>query len=112
MDFKHRLRKLRSEAGLSQESLGEALHISKDKIAKYESGSEKPSEDTLKALAAYFCVSESELKGEDESTIAAKAAKKKQVIKWLLISIGIAVGVFGLFIILALLTLPYHSFNR
>ena len=54
VEFKDKLRKLRTEAGLSQEALAEIIHISRSAIAKYENGNGKPSEETLKALEFYF----------------------------------------------------------
>ena len=67
MDFKDKLKKLRIEAGLSQEALADTIHVSRSAIAKYENGNGKPSEETLKLIAAYFKVDISYLKdGEDD----------------------------------------------
>ena len=76
MEFKDKLKKLRTEAGLSQEALGSAVHISRSAIAKYENGNGKPSVDTLKALAMYFGVSECELKGDEEIAIDPRVARE------------------------------------
>ncbi len=78
MKFQDKLRKLRTEAGLSQESLADKVHISRSAIAKYENGNGKPSEDTLKALAFYFGVEISELRSDDDLK---EESKKKKVIK-------------------------------
>ena len=109
MEFKDKLKKLRAEAGLSQEALGDAVHISRSAIAKYENGNGKPSADTLRALAMYFGVSESGLKGDEEIAIEAKAAKKKKVIKWSLISFGILAGASLITVLILLLTIPWRS---
>ncbi len=61
MEFKDKLRKIRTESGLSQEALAEAVHISRSAIAKYGNGNGDPSEDTLKALAVYFGIETDEL---------------------------------------------------
>ena len=67
MEFKDKLKKLRIEAGLSQEALADTIHVSRSAIAKYENGNGKPSEETLKLIAAYFKVDISYLKdGEDD----------------------------------------------
>lgn len=60
--FKDKLRRLRIEAGLSQEALSDAVHISRSAIAKYENGLGKPSEDTLQAIAFYFGVPVNDLR--------------------------------------------------
>ena len=78
--FKDKLRRLRIEAGLSQEALSDAVHISRSAIAKYENGLGKPSEDTLQAIAFYFGVPVNDLRD--------KAQKRRISIK----KIGIIVA--------------------
>lgn len=64
MEFKEKLKKLRTDNGLSQEALADAVHISRSAIAKYENGNGNPSEETLKALAVYFGVEVDELRSD------------------------------------------------
>ena len=66
MEFKDKLRNLRTEAGLSQENLADAVHVSRSAIAKYENGGGKPSEETLKLIADYFKVDISYLNDDEE----------------------------------------------
>ncbi len=66
MEFKEKLKKLRTENGLSQEALADAVHISRSAIAKYENGNGNPSEETLMALAVYFGVEVNDLKDDSE----------------------------------------------
>ena len=66
MEFKDKLRNLRNEAGLSQENLADAVHVSRSAIAKYENGGGKPSEETLKLIADYFKVDISYLNDDEE----------------------------------------------
>lgn len=66
MEFKDKLKKLRIEAGLSQEALADAVHISRSAIAKYENGGGKPSEETLKLIADYFKVDISYFNDDEE----------------------------------------------
>lgn len=66
MEFKDKLKKLRIEAGLSQEALADAVHVSRSAIAKYENGGGKPSEETLKLIADYFKVDISYLNNDEE----------------------------------------------
>lgn len=89
--FKDKLRKLRTEAGLSQEALAEIIHISRSAIAKYENGNGNPSEETLKALAFYFGVDINDLKSDE----IIKKDKKKKVLK-LTGFVGIIVLIIGI----------------
>ena len=91
MEFKDKLRKLRTEAGLSQEALAEIIHISRSAIAKYENGNGKPSEETLKALAFYFGVDINDLKSDE----IIKKDKKKKVLK-LTGFVGIIILIIGI----------------
>lgn len=91
MEFKDKLRKLRTEAGLSQEALAEIIHISRSAIAKYENGNGNPSEETLKALAFYFGVDINDLKSDE----IIKKDKKKKVLK-LTGFVGIIVLIIGI----------------
>ncbi|MCH5180337.1 MAG: helix-turn-helix transcriptional regulator [Erysipelotrichales bacterium] len=86
MEFKDKLRKLRLEAGLSQEALADNVHISRSAIAKYENGNGNPSEETLKALAFYFGVEESKLKSD---VVIKSENNKRKKIKWTLIACGL-----------------------
>lgn len=103
MEFKEKLKKLRTENGLSQEALAEAVHISRSAIAKYENGNGNPSEETLKALAVYFGVEVDELRSDN---IIKKNKKNKILIKVGIIALavlliggtaaGITLGIIGL----------------
>ena len=77
VEFKDKLRKLRTEAGLSQEALADIVHISRSAIAKYENGNGKPSEETLKALAFYFGVNVNDLKSDE----VIKKENKRNILK-------------------------------
>ena len=49
-----RLKSLRSEFGISQKELAEALHISQQSIYKYEALNSQPDIEILKRMADYF----------------------------------------------------------
>ena len=99
MEFKEKLRKLRTEAGLTQEALAEIVHISRSAIAKYENGNGKPSEETLKALAFYFGVHVNDLKSDE----IIKKENKKSILK--------VTGFIGLIVlIIGIITISTISF--
>ena len=54
MSFKDNLRKQRTRAALSQESLAEKLSVSRQTVSKWENGDAYPSTEHIFALAALF----------------------------------------------------------
>lgn len=56
MPSQERIRSLRKERGLSQETLAEALGVSRQAVTKWEDGSALPSTANLLALADFFGV--------------------------------------------------------
>lgn len=52
-----KIKVLREAHGLTQEELGNILHVKKAAISKYEGGTVQPSLEVLKALSKYFKVS-------------------------------------------------------
>lgn len=51
-----RIKMLRTEKGLTQEKLAEALGVSLEHIGKIERGKRTPSLDLVIAMAKFFCV--------------------------------------------------------
>ena len=64
--FVDRLKRLRNEAGLSQEQLAERLQLSRPAIGHYETGFRKPDLDTLQCIARFFDVSTDYLLGRTD----------------------------------------------
>ena len=56
-----RIQEARKAAGLSQESLGERLGVSRQAVSKWETGTADPSTSNLLALAKLFGISAEEL---------------------------------------------------
>lgn len=52
-----RIRKIRTERGLSQAELGKMVGLTADRIQKYENGARKPKADMLKQIASALSVS-------------------------------------------------------
>ena len=68
MEFKDRLKELRTSKGLSQVALADKLGVSKSTIGAYETGDRKPSYEAQEELADFFNVSIDYLRGiEDRS---------------------------------------------
>ena len=62
-----RIQALRKEKGLSQETLGEALGVSRQAISKWESDAALPEVEKLVAMSRLFCVSVGELLGVEQA---------------------------------------------
>ena len=67
MEFKDRLKQLRTMRGLSQVELADRLDISKSTIGAYETGIRMPGRNALKKLATFFNVSQDYMMGEEEA---------------------------------------------
>lgn len=79
MTFDEKLKKLRSDKGLTQEELAERLYVSRTAISKWESGRGFPNIESLKALATCFSVTVDELLSGDEwITLAEEDQKQKE----------------------------------
>lgn len=50
----HNIRVLREKMGLSQQQVAEAVHVSQQAVARWESGLAKPRADLLPQLASLF----------------------------------------------------------
>jgi transcriptional regulator with XRE-family HTH domain len=61
MPFPERLTALRKQRGLTQESLGELIDITKTQIYRYENGSSQPTLAVIKKLALALSITSDEL---------------------------------------------------
>ena len=66
MEFRERLKELRSQAGISQAELATRLGMSKSTIGMYEVGQTDPSIVALKQIARFFHVDACYLLGEEK----------------------------------------------
>ena len=79
MTFGEKLRKLRTDRGLTQEELAEKIYVTRTAISKWESDRGYPSIDSLKAISKFFSVSIDDLLSPDEVlTIAEQDNKQKE----------------------------------
>ncbi len=63
-----RIYRLRKDADVSQEKLGEALNVSRHTVSRWETGFTKPSAENLKCLCVYFGVEGNYFFGDGEKT--------------------------------------------
>lgn len=63
------IRGLRKAYGETQEQLGEVLHMEKNTVSSYETGTREPSKRTLRAIAKHYMISTEELLHGDWSSI-------------------------------------------
>ena len=103
MEFHEKLRELRTQRGLTQEALAEALFVSRTAVSKWEAGRGYPSIDSLKEISKYFSVTIDDLlSGEKLISIAEKENRSNlQKLR------GLLFGVLDLFSF-ALILLPLY----
>lgn len=91
MEFKAKLKSLRTQKGITQQQLADIVLTSRSTVAKWENGLSIPNEQSLQLLADYFGVERSELIGDAavETTYVKKNAvisRSKKIILWLAIA--------------------------
>ena len=91
MEFKAKLKSLRTQKGITQQELADIVFASRSTVAKWENGLSIPNEQSLQLLADYFGVERSELIGDAavETTYVKKNAvisRSKKIILWLAIA--------------------------
>lgn len=67
MEFKEKLKELRKKRGVSQQTLADAVLVSRSTVAKWETGLSLPNDKSLELLSAYFGVEQSELISDGET---------------------------------------------
>ena len=73
-----RLKKLRTEAGLSQKELAQVLGVSQQSIYKYENALAEPELNKLIDIAKYFCVSVDYLIGNSDEPAATEDCSESE----------------------------------
>ena len=103
-EFSDILRDLRKKENLSQEALGNIVHVSRSAIAKYENGLGLPSDEVIQALCNYFKVDKEYLFPKDdveqlitEKNIIINNQKKRHFL--ITLSLIIIIVLLGIFII-------------
>lgn len=79
MTFGKKIKKLRTDNGLTQDELAEKIYVTRTAISKWESDRGFPNIESLKAISKYFSVSLDELlSGEEILAIAENDHKQKE----------------------------------
>ena len=79
MTFGKKIKKLRTDKGLTQDELAEKIYVTRTAISKWESGRGFPNIESLKTISKYFSVSLDELlSGEEILAIAENDNKQKE----------------------------------
>ena len=99
MEFKDKLRKLRSEKNVSQQTLADAIFISRSAVAKWENGLGLPNGDSMTALCNYFGVAADYFSTEQaENIIIDKNKKIRRLRQWFIIAAALIVMYAAIFI--------------
>jgi len=99
MTFGEKLKKLRTDSGLTQDELAEKLYVSRTAVSKWESDRGYPNIDSLKAISEFFSVSIDVLLSSDEMlTIAEEDSRQKETrfrdLDYALLDLSIAMLLF------------------
>ncbi|MCK5128983.1 MAG: helix-turn-helix transcriptional regulator [Clostridiales bacterium] len=78
MDFSEKLQLLRKENKLSQEELAQKLNITRQAVAKWESGANLPDVDNLLILSDLFCISLDRLVKSDNGNCVKSILQNKK----------------------------------
>lgn len=66
MDFSQRLKELRKEKGINQQTLADALCVDKSSVSKWEHGANYPNQNIIEMICDYFGVSVDYLLGRSD----------------------------------------------
>lgn len=110
-EFSQILKELRNEKGITQETLGNVIHVSRSAIAKYENGLGLPSEEVIEALCNYFEVSRDDLFPKDnvEKIITEKNIKINNQRRLIIITSTLSLIIISLFVIIACFKYPKEN---
>jgi transcriptional regulator with XRE-family HTH domain len=126
MEFKDKLKALRSERKLSQQALADAIHISRSAVAKWENGFGLPSQDALESLIRFLDVPEDYFAFEKMASVSDNVSSENEDVgnRWTgmwrrfcnryTIASGCLLLIFGLFCFLTqwkFISLPMDGIN-
>lgn len=95
MNFGYRLKELRTKRKITQQQLGDAIHVSKVSISGYENNNRTPDTETLQLIADYFNVTTDYLLGRNHTPEWANKDEVMELDILLKSNIGMAYGAEG-----------------
>lgn len=98
MEFGVKLKKLRTEKGISQQELADKVYVSRSAVAKWENGLGYPSRDSLDALLGFFEIEESFFATEQVETVIIKKNRHIYLLRVLLGFVGFVLLLFCVFL--------------
>ena len=78
MTFGKKIKKLRTDNGLTQDELAEKIYVTRTAISKWESDRGFPNIESLKAISKYFSVSLDELLSGEELIVLAEQEQRQK----------------------------------
>lgn len=77
MTFGEKLKKLRTDNGLTQDELAEKLYVTRTAISKWETDKGYPNIESLKTIATFFSITVDELLSSEEILVIAEENQKQ-----------------------------------
>ena len=107
MELKDKLKQLRTQKGMTQAQLAEAIFVSRSTVAKWENGLGLPNPESMKLLKEQFGVTQADISTEEPEAVI---VEKNRRIRWR--TIGIIAGWSNLALLLiAMCILPFVIHN-
>lgn len=104
MEFREKLKELRRGKRISQQTLADAIYVSRSAVAKWENGLGYPGQASVDALAAYFGVEPEYFQTEQPETVIVHKNRNIRLLRWALTAVAVAAAVI-------LGVLGYHWFS-
>lgn len=99
MELKDKLKKLRTEHGLTQAQLAETIFVSRSTVAKWENGLGLPGDESMKLLTEHFGITQDEIATTEPEAVI---VEKNRRIRW-----GLIGSIAGWAAMLALVVVMY-----
>ncbi|MBD9158273.1 MAG: XRE family transcriptional regulator, partial [Clostridiales bacterium] len=94
MDLGHRLKQLRTEKHLSQETVAFELNVSRQAVAKWENNASKPSTANLMAICDLYGISLDELISNKSDELSAEQTEpNKSKVKTAIVILSVVGGI-------------------
>lgn len=78
--FSVKIKEIRESKNLNQETIANAINVSKNTYLNYEKGTQSPKLETIEKLAKYYGISVSEVIGDSEPSMDYKLKNKLSMI--------------------------------